>query len=213
MFVIASYSLDSDVLCCYSHDCFDNETVEFLWCYWNVFWLLIQPSWWGDSRARHKWVCASNLIVWALPMAGGMNIEFVNGPTWGRLRERELTLQRCLRTLRAWRPPEPLETMHACRVFVLNNMHILLDFSSVDFQGMLEVLGLLLIFMHRGIWRDFLWWSYYCAFVTVPLCLDDTVTCDGMTYWLYDVLIVCLLFCWLRPMYSSIHTKVNAVPH
>ena len=41
--------------------------------------------------------------------------------------------------------------MHACRVFVLNNMHISLDFNSVDFQGMLEVLGLLLIFMHRGI--------------------------------------------------------------
>ena len=37
MFVIASYCLDSDVLCCYSHDYFDNETVEFLWCYWNVF--------------------------------------------------------------------------------------------------------------------------------------------------------------------------------
>ena len=46
---------------------------------------------------------------------------------------------------------EPLETMHACRVFVLHNMHISLDFSSVDFQGMLEVLGLLLIFRHRGI--------------------------------------------------------------
>ena len=57
----------------------------------------------------------------------------------------------CLRTLRAWRPPEPLETMYACRVFVLNNMHISLDFNGVDFQGMLEVLGLLLIFMHRGI--------------------------------------------------------------
>ena len=66
-------------------------------------------------------------------------------------KKRELTLRRCLRTLRAWRPPEPLETMHACRVFVLHNMHISLDFSSVDFQGMLEVLGLLLIFMHRGI--------------------------------------------------------------
>ena len=49
------------------------------------------------------------------------------------------------------RPPEPLETMHACRVFVLNNMNISLDLTSVDFQGMLEVLGLLLISMHRGI--------------------------------------------------------------
>ena len=84
-------------------------------------------------------------------MADGMNSEFVNGPTSGRLQKWELTLRRCLRTLRAWRPPEPLETMHACRVFVLYNNHISLDFSSVDFQGMLEVLGLLLIFMHRGI--------------------------------------------------------------
>ena len=41
--------------------------------------------------------------------------------------------------------------MHACLVFVLNNMHMSLDFNSLDFQGMLEVLGLLLIFMHRGI--------------------------------------------------------------
>ena len=30
-------------------------------------------------------------------------------------------------------------------------LHISLDFNSVDFQCMLEVLGLLLIFMHRGI--------------------------------------------------------------
>ena len=52
--------------------------------------------------------------------------------------------------LRAWRP-EPSETMHACRVFVLHNMHTSLDFNSVDFLGMLEVLGLQLIFMHRGI--------------------------------------------------------------
>ena len=52
--------------------------------------------------------------------------------------------------MRAWRP-EPSETMHACRVFVLHNMHTSLDFNSVDFLGMLEVLGLLLIFMHRGI--------------------------------------------------------------
>ena len=37
MFVIALYCLDLDVLCCYSHDYFDNETIEFLWCYWNVF--------------------------------------------------------------------------------------------------------------------------------------------------------------------------------
>ena len=114
----------------------------------------------------------------------------------------------CFRTLRAWRP-EPSETMHARRVFVLHNMHTSLDFNSVDFLGMLEVLGLQLIFMHRGIWRDFLWWSYYCAFATVPLCLDDTVTVghiDCMMCW-------CLLLCWLRPMYSSRHTKVNAVPH
>ena len=41
--------------------------------------------------------------------------------------------------------------MHRRRVVVLHNMHISLDFSSVDLQGMLEVLGLLLIFMHRGI--------------------------------------------------------------
>ena len=97
---------------------------------------------------------------------------------------------RCFRTLRAWRP-EPSE-----------NMHTSLDFNNVDFLGMLEVLRLLLIFMHRGIWRDFLWWSYYCAFATVPLCLDNTVT---VWHWLYDVLIVCLLLCWLRPMYSSRH--------
>ena len=37
MCIFASYCLDSDVLCCYSHDYFDNETVEFHWCYWNVF--------------------------------------------------------------------------------------------------------------------------------------------------------------------------------
>ena len=37
MSVIALYCLDSDVLCYYSHDHFDNETVEFLWGYWNVF--------------------------------------------------------------------------------------------------------------------------------------------------------------------------------
>ena len=39
---------------------------------------------------------------------------------------------------------------HARRVFVLHNMHTPLDFNSVDFLGMLEVLGLQLIFMHRG---------------------------------------------------------------
>ena len=87
-------------------------------------------------------------------MFGGMDIEFVNGPTGGRLRERELTLGQCLRTLRAWRP-EPSETMHTCRVVVLHNMHTL-DFNSVDFLGMLEVLGLQLIFMHRGNQRDFI---------------------------------------------------------
>ena len=54
------------------------------------------------------------------------------------------------RTLRAWRL-EPSETMHACRVFVVHNMHTTLDFNSVDFLGTLEGLGLLLIFMHRGI--------------------------------------------------------------
>ena len=39
--------------------------------------------------------------------------------------------------------------MHARRVVVLHNMHTPLDFNSVDFLGMLEVLGLQLIFMHR----------------------------------------------------------------
>ena len=97
-------------------------------------------------------------------MFGGMDIEFVNGPTWGRLREREPTLGQCLRTLRTWRP-EPSETMHARRVVVLHNMHTSLDSNSVDFLGGLEVLGLQLIFMHRGNWRDFIW-SYYCAFVS-----------------------------------------------
>ena len=82
-------------------------------------------------------------------MLCGMDIEFVNGPTGGRLRERELTLGQCLRTLRA-RRPEPSEAMHARRVFVLHNMQTPLDFNSVDFLGMLEVLGLQLIFMHRG---------------------------------------------------------------
>ena len=84
-------------------------------------------------------------------MVGGMDIAFVNGPTGGRLREREPTRDDVFRTLRAWRPSEPLETMHACRVLVLYSIHISLDFNSVDVQGMLEVLGLLLIFMHRGI--------------------------------------------------------------
>ena len=55
----------------------------------------------------------------------------------------------CLRTLCA-RRPEPSGAMHARRVFVLHNMHTPLDFNSVDFLGMLEVLGLQLIFMHRG---------------------------------------------------------------
>ena len=142
--------------------CFDNETVEFLWCYWNMFWLLIRLSWWGvNPRARHTWVRASNLVEWALPMAGGMNSEFVNGPTWGRLRKRELTLRWCFRTLRAWRPPEPLETMHACR---------------------------LIIFMHRGIWRDFLWFSYSCAFVSWWYC--DSMT---LIVWCVDCMSTVLL--------------------
>ena len=61
---------------------------------------------------------------------------------------------------------EPLETMHAGRVFVLHNMHISLDFSSVDFQGMLEVLGLLpysCIEVFEGISCD--------EVITVPLLL------------------------------------------
>ena len=45
-----------------------------------------------------------------------------------------------------WKPCMPA----GCSL-VLYSIHISLDFSSVDFQGMLEVLGLLLIFMHRGI--------------------------------------------------------------
>ena len=124
-------------------------------------------------------------------MFGGMDIEFVNDPTWGRLREREPTLGQCLRTLRAWRP-EPSETMYTRRVFVLHNMHTSLDFNSVDFLGMLEVLGLQLIFMHRGNWRDFRW-SYYCAFATVPLCLDNTVAVwhiDCMMCWFYVYYVV-----------------------
>ena len=39
---------------------------------------------------------------------------------------------------------------HARRVFGLHNIHTPLDFNSVDFLGMLEVLGLQLIIMHRG---------------------------------------------------------------
>ena len=152
----------------------DNETIEFLWCYWNMFWLLIRPSPGGTPRAGHTWVCDSNRVVWALP-----NV-WRNGH-WIRKRsdlrsatETGANTGRCFRTLRAWRP-EPSETMHACRVFVLHNMHISLDFNSIDFLDMLEGLGLLLIFMHIGIWRDFIW-NYYCAFATVPLCPDDTVT-------------------------------------
>ena len=60
--------------------------------------------------------------------------------------------------------------MHTRRVVVLHNMHTPLDFNSVDFLGMLEVLGLQLIFMHRVIEGI----SY--EVITVPLCLDDTVT-------------------------------------
>ena len=183
----------------------DNETIEFLWCYWNMFWLQLLLSLGGNPRTGHTRVCD---VVWALP-----NV-WRNGH-WIRERSdlRSATgtganTGQCLRTLHAWRP-EPSETMHACRVFILHNMHTSLDFNNVDFLGMLEGLGLLLIFMHRGIWRDFLWWSYYCAFATVPLCLDNTVTVwhiDCMMCW-------CLRLCWLRPMYSSRHTKVNAVPH
>ena len=78
----------------------------------------------------------------------------------------------CLRTLCA-RRPEPSEA--ACtQVFVLHNMHTPLDFNSVDFLGMLEVLGLQLIFMHRGNWRDFIW-SYYCAFVSWWYCDGRTL--------------------------------------
>ena len=136
------------------------------------------------------------------PMFDGIDIEFVNGPTWGRLRERELTLWRCFRTLRAWRP-EPSETMHACRVFVVHNMHPSLDFNSVVFLDMLEGLGILLKCMHSYIWRNFLWLIHYYATAILPLCPDDTVTVwhiDCMMCW-------CLLFCWLRPMYSSRHNQ------
>ena len=92
----------------------------------------------------------------------GMDIEFVYGPTGGRLRERVPTRDN------VWEPcvqGDRSHTMHARRVFVLHNMHTPLDFNSVDFLGMLEVLGLQLIFMHRGNWRDFIW-SSYCAFVS-----------------------------------------------
>ena len=48
-----------------------------------------------------------------------------------------------------WKP-----CMHAGCLLVLYSIHISLDLTSVDFQGMLEVLGILLIFMHRGILRS-----------------------------------------------------------
>ena len=166
------------------------KTIEFLWCYWNVLT--------ADTAAPRR------------EATRGSVPNVLRNGHWIRERSdlRSATRTRantgqCLRTLRA-RRPEQSETMHARRVFVLHNMHTPLDFNSVDFLGMLEVLGLQLIFMHRGNWRDFIW-SYYCAFVSWWYC-------DGRTYWLYDVLILCLLLCWLRPMYSSRHTKVNAIP-
>ena len=209
MFVIALHCLDLDVLCCYSHDYFDNKTAggAIGMCFLTADTAKLMR---GSTGEAHGFGLVT-LSCEPCPMTGGMDIAFVNGPTWGQLRKRELTLWRCFRTLRAWRPPEPLKTMHACRVFVLHNMHTSLDFSSVDFQGMLEVLGLLLIFMHRGIWRDFLWWSYYCAFATVPLCLDDTVTVwhiDCMMCWLYVYCFVGYGPCILRDI-----TKANAIPH
>ena len=82
-------------------------------------------------------------------MFGGMDIEFVNGSNRRSATRTGANTGQCFGTLRAWRP-EPSETMHTCRVFVPHNMHTSLDFNSVDFLGMLEVLGLLLIFMHRG---------------------------------------------------------------
>ena len=165
-----------------------------------MFWLIrlirLRPG--GNPRTGHTRVCD---VVWALP-----NI-WRNGH-WIRERSdlRSATgtganTGQCLRTLRAWRP-EPSERMHACRVFVLHNMHTLLDFNSVDFLDILEGLGLLLIFMHRGIWRDFIW-SYYCAFATVPLCLDDTVMIchiDCMMCWLYVYCFVGYGPCILRDL-------------
>ena len=145
------------------------------------------------------------------PMFGWMDIEFVNGPDLRSATGTGANTGQCLRTLRAWRP-EPSETMHACRVFVIHNMHTSLDFNNVDFLGMLEGLGLLLIFMHRGIWRDFLWWSYYCAFATVPLCPDDTVTVwhiDCMMCWLYVYCFVGYGPCILRdtPRWMPFHIR------
>ena len=184
------------------------KTIEFLWWYWNMCWLLTRLRPGGKPRMRPTRVCASNLVVWPLPVVEEnrtldfelWTCELSDRGCW--LREREPTWDNvwepCVQGDRSHQKP------HARRVFILHNMQTPLDFNSVDFLGMLEVLGLQLIFMHRGNWRDFIW-SYYCAFVSWWYC-------DGMTHWLYDVLIVCLLFCWLRPMYSSRHTKVNAIP-
>ena len=119
------------------------------------------------------WLKKMNFELWTLNFEHWtLDIEFVNGPTGGRLREREPTRDNvwepCVQGDRSHQKP------HARRVFVLHNMQTPLDFNSVDFLGMLEVLGLQLIFMHRGNWRDFLW-SYYCAFVSWWYCDGRTL--------------------------------------
>ena len=188
------------------------KTIEFLWCYWNMCWLLtrLRPggkphegSWCRETLARgwRKWTL--NFGLWTLDIGHWIRERSDRGSA---TRTRANTGQ-CLRTLRA-RRPEPSEAT-CTGVFVLHNMQTPLDFNSVDFLGMLEVLSLQLIFMHSYVWRNFLWWIHYYAIDIIPLCLADTVT---VGHWLYDALIVCLLFCWLRPMYSSRHTKVNAIP-
>ena len=183
------------------------KTIEFLWCYWNMCWLLTRLRQEGShTRVRDVVRPQMNFEHWT------MDIEFVNRPTGGRLRERKTTWDNvwepCVQGDRSHQKP------HARRVFGLHNMHTPLDFNSVDFLGMMEVLSLQLIFMHRGNWRDFLW-SYYCAFDIVPLCLDNTVTVghiDCMMCWFYVYCCVGYGPCILRdtPRWMPFHFR-NAI--
>ena len=144
------------------------KTIEFLWCYWRT------DCWYGwvqegsHGRGTQGFVMSCELSN--VLRNGHWICERSDRRSATRTRA---NMGQCLRTLRA-RRPEPSETMHTRRVVVLHNMHISLDFNSVDFLGMLEVLGLQLIFMHRGNWRDFIW-SYYCAFVSWWYCDGRTL--------------------------------------
>ena len=106
------------------------------------------------------------------------------------------------RTLPIWRSPEPSKNVHACREFGLDCILKLLNFHNVDFQCMLKVN--VVLFMLRSIWREFYWWIYMCAFLTL---------------WSYDIIVLhdyfmttdLLLSGARSPLYLVRPTKVNTV--